>query len=63
MLPLCLRAPPQAYLGRQFGLMPADPRDAAHVEQLLAVVTDGVAEGRLAFHPKVRGGGPRGRGT
>ncbi|GFR48365.1 hypothetical protein Agub_g10255, partial [Astrephomene gubernaculifera] len=41
-----------AYLGREFGLMPSDPRDAAHVEQLLQVVTDGVAEGRLAFHPK-----------
>ncbi|KAG2423229.1 hypothetical protein HXX76_015486 [Chlamydomonas incerta] len=41
-----------AYLGRQFGLMPADPEAAAHVEQLLAVVTDGVGEGRLAFHPK-----------
>ncbi|PNW87542.1 hypothetical protein CHLRE_02g142200v5 [Chlamydomonas reinhardtii] len=41
-----------AYLGRQFGLMPTDPEEAAHVEQLLAVVTDGVGEGRLAFHPK-----------
>ncbi len=57
-----VRLPPQAYLGRQFGLMPADPRAAAHVEQLLAVVTDGVAEGRLAFHPKVRLGARGGKG-
>ncbi|EFJ44478.1 hypothetical protein VOLCADRAFT_95137 [Volvox carteri f. nagariensis] len=41
-----------AYLGRQFGLMPDGLEDAAHVEQVLAVVTDAVAEGRLAFHPK-----------
>lgn len=26
--------------------------DCAHVDQTLAVVTDAVAEGRLAFHPK-----------
>ncbi|KXZ42755.1 hypothetical protein GPECTOR_120g422 [Gonium pectorale] len=49
---LCGTPVVQAYLGREFGLMPADPRAAAHVEQVLAVVTDGVAEGRLAFHPK-----------
>ncbi|GIL94786.1 hypothetical protein Vretimale_744 [Volvox reticuliferus] len=45
-----------AYLGRQFGLMPGSLEDAAHVEQVLAIVTDAVAEGRLAFHPKVRDG-------
>ena len=43
----------QAYLGRKFGLMPEDPEDAAHVESLLNIYTDVVAEGRLAFHPKV----------
>jgi len=26
--------------------------DRAHVDQVLAVVTDAVADGRLAFHPK-----------
>lgn len=26
--------------------------DRAHVDQILAVVVDAVAEGRLAFHPK-----------
>ncbi|KAG2483047.1 hypothetical protein HYH03_018076 [Edaphochlamys debaryana] len=41
-----------AYLGRKFGLMPQGEEEAAHVEQILGVVTDAVAEGRLAFHPK-----------
>ncbi|GLI60934.1 hypothetical protein VaNZ11_003170, partial [Volvox africanus] len=41
-----------AYLGRQFGMMPGSLEDTTHVEQVLAVVTDAVAEGRLAFHPK-----------
>ena len=38
----------QAYLGRQFGLMPEGPEDAAHVESLLNICTDAVAVGRLA---------------
>ena len=44
----------QAYLGRKFGLMPDSVEDQAFVESLLNVCTDAVAEGRLAFHPKVR---------
>lgn len=42
-----------AYLGRKFGLMPPGEEAQGHVEQILAIVTDGVSEGRLAFHPKV----------
>lgn len=34
--------------------MPESLEDQAHVDQILAIVTDAVAEGRLAFHPKVR---------
>ncbi|PNG99765.1 Glutathione S-transferase P [Tetrabaena socialis] len=49
---LCYTPVIMAYLGRRFGLMPSDPEAAAHVEQVLGVVTDAVAEGRLAFHPK-----------
>jgi len=42
----------QAYLGKKFGLYPQDAEQGGHVDQLLAIVTDAVAEGRLAFHPK-----------
>jgi hypothetical protein len=40
------------YLNTKFGWGPADAESRAHIEQILAVVTDAVAEGRLAFHPK-----------
>jgi hypothetical protein len=41
--------PPPRFLP---SLRAACTEDRAHVRQCLAVVTDGVAEGRLAFHPK-----------
>jgi glutathione S-transferase len=41
-----------SYLNTTFGWGPADAESRAHIDQILAVVTDGVAEGRLAFHPK-----------
>jgi glutathione S-transferase len=41
-----------SYLNTKFGWGPADAESRAHIDQILAVVTDGVAEGRLAFHPK-----------
>jgi hypothetical protein len=41
-----------SYLNTQFGWGPADAESRAHIDQILAVVTDAVAEGRLAFHPK-----------
>lgn len=40
------------YLNKEFGWGPQDLESQAHIEQTLAVVTDAVAEGRLAFHPK-----------
>lgn len=40
------------YLNKLFEWDPQDPESQAHMEQILAVVTDAVAEGRLAFHPK-----------
>jgi hypothetical protein len=40
------------YLNTKLGWGPADAESRAHIEQILAVVTDAVAEGRLAFHPK-----------
>ncbi|GAX83827.1 hypothetical protein CEUSTIGMA_g11251.t1 [Chlamydomonas eustigma] len=49
---LCNTPAIQAYLGKRFGLMPENMEGAAHVESLLNIVTDAVAEGRLAYHPK-----------
>ncbi len=40
-----------SYVGRKFGMHCDTLEDASHVDQLLAVVTDAVAEGRMAFHP------------
>jgi hypothetical protein len=45
VLSVLLPVPPLTVL-----LRPSE--DRAHVDQILAVVTDAVAEGRLAFHPK-----------
>lgn len=40
------------YLNKVFGWGPHDLESQAHIEQILAVVADAVADGRLAFHPK-----------
>lgn len=40
------------YLNKKFGWGPQDDESQAHIEQILAVVVDAVADGRLAFHPK-----------
>lgn len=43
-------APEQRVCHQHTCLLPAEER--AHVDQILAIVVDAVAEGRLAFHPK-----------
>ena len=40
------------YLGKEFGLYPRTREDEAHADQMIAFVTDFVAEGRLVFHSK-----------
>jgi hypothetical protein len=40
-----------SYLNKVFGWGPPDVHSQAHIEQILAVVADGVGDGRLAFHP------------
>jgi glutathione S-transferase len=40
-----------SYLNKVFGWGPPDIRSQTHIDQILAVVVDAVAEGRLAFHP------------
>jgi hypothetical protein len=40
-----------SYLNKVFGWGPPDPQSQAHIDQTLAVVADGVGDGRLAFHP------------
>jgi len=41
-----------SYLNRQLGWSPGTLEGDAHVDQIVAVVADAVADGRLAFHPK-----------
>ena len=40
------------YVGREVGLFPETPEDAAHADAVIEVITDFMTEGRLVFHPK-----------
>jgi glutathione S-transferase len=40
-----------SYLNKVFGWGPPDAQSQSHIDQTLAVVADGVGDGRLAFHP------------
>eukprot|EP00803_Ostreobium_quekettii_P004045 evm.model.scf_373.2 EVM.evm.TU.scf_373.2 scf_373:16611-19768(+) len=49
---LCNTPAIMSYLGKAFGMGPATKEGEAHVDQILAIVTDAISEGRLAYHPK-----------
>ena len=40
------------FLGKEYGFYPQNAEDEAHADQLMAFLTDFIAEGRLVFHAK-----------